>query len=211
MTAQLSLFLLAFAVSLDSFSVGVTYGLRRMGLPFKSIIIIACFSMFSLVFSMFVGKGLSAVFSPEVMEKVGGGILIFLGGWVLFQFFQQSDEPHNRVGPKVLLDWEIKSLGVVVHILRKPTSADFDRSGSVTGIEAVMLGLALSLDAFGAGVGASLLGYSTIYLAIVVGIMSALLLYAGLKCGNAFSKLSWMKFFSFLPGVLLIVLGIWKM
>ena len=36
--------LLALAVSLDSFSVGFTYGLRKMRIPFKSIMIIACCS-----------------------------------------------------------------------------------------------------------------------------------------------------------------------
>ena len=36
-----SFLLLAFAVSLDSFSVGFTYGLRKLKIPFKAILIIA--------------------------------------------------------------------------------------------------------------------------------------------------------------------------
>ena len=58
---------------------------------------------------------------------------------------------------KLLFNWEIRSLGVVIHILKKPTRADFDRSGIITGLEALFLGVALSLDAFGAGIGAAML------------------------------------------------------
>ena len=34
-----SLLILAFAVSLDSFSVGLTYGLRKVKIPLKSILL----------------------------------------------------------------------------------------------------------------------------------------------------------------------------
>ena len=41
-------------------------------------------------------------------------------------------------------------------------SADIDKSGVINGIEAVLLGFALSIDAFGAGIGAAILGFSPI-------------------------------------------------
>ena len=50
-----SLVLLALAVSLDSFSVGFTYGLRKMRIPFKSILIIACCSAVTLMIAMLIG------------------------------------------------------------------------------------------------------------------------------------------------------------
>ena len=45
----------------------------------------------------------------------------------------------------------------MIQILRKPTVADFDKSGTISAGEA-LLGIALSVDSFGAGIGASLLG-----------------------------------------------------
>ncbi|MBM7701245.1 sporulation membrane protein YtaF [Metabacillus iocasae] len=211
MTVTLSLLVLAFAVSLDSFSVGLTYGLRKMVIPLKSIVIIAGCSAISLMTSMFLGKIIAAFFSPQIMEKMGGYILVLLGGWILYQFFRSSDSLKNSNEEKVLFKLEIQSFGVVINILKKPTVADFDQSGSITGIEAFVLGVALSLDAFGAGIGAALLGYSPFYLAIAVALMSSIFLYAGIRFGKVFSALKWMKAFSFLPGILLIVLGIWKL
>lgn len=210
MTQYLSLVLLAFAVSLDSFSVGFTYGLRKMKIPFKSIVIIACCSALTLLLAMGVGSTIATVLSPTVAEKIGGLVLVGIGAWVLFQFFKPSKQSTEQLEEKVLIKFEIKSLGVVINILRKPMVADFDKSGTITGIEAFMLGLALSLDAFGAGVGAALLGYSPWLMAIFVAVMSSLFVTLGIYSGRTFSDNKWIQKFSFLPGVMLIVIGIWK-
>ncbi|MBS4173786.1 sporulation membrane protein YtaF [Bacillus sp. FJAT-49736] len=206
---QLSLFLLAFAVSLDNFSTGFTYGLRKLRIPNKSILIIALCSGVSLFVAMLFGNILQKFMSPEIGNRIGGIILIAIGGWVLFQFFRAEKEV-SEPQEKVVLKLEIRSLGFVIHILKKPTSADFDKSGVITGIEAFMLGLALSLDAFGAGIGAAMLGYSPISLSLIVAIMSLILVSAGIKLGKVFSHLNWMQKVSFLPGVLLILIGILK-
>ncbi|MGD6833320.1 sporulation membrane protein YtaF [Sutcliffiella halmapala] len=211
MIPYISLVLLAFAVSLDSFSVGLTYGLRKMHMPLKSISIIACCSAVSLLLAMFVGTILTTFLSPVYAESIGGAILILLGVWVLYQFFKSNtSEDPTPIGEKILFNLEIKSLGVVINILRKPTEADFDKSGSITGLEAFFLGIALSLDAFGAGIGAALLGYSPWMMAVSVAMMSSLFVITGIKLGRIFSGVSWMNKFSFLPGVLLIIIGIIK-
>jgi putative sporulation protein YtaF len=206
----LSLVLLALAVSLDSFSVGFTYGLRKMRIPFKSIFIIACCSAMTLMVAMLLGHLLEQMMSPIFAEKVGGIILIVLGGWVIYQFFQPEKEKELLPHEKVIINFEIKSLGIVINILKKPMVADFDKSGTITGVEAFMLGLALSLDAFGAGVGAVMLGFSPIYLAVAVALLSSVLVFFGIKLGASLSQKTWMQRFSFIPGIVLIIIGIWK-
>jgi putative sporulation protein YtaF len=210
MAQIISLLLLAFAVSLDSFSVGLTYGLRKMKIPVKSIAVIAVCSAAVLMAAMMIGHFLENFFSPELAETLGGTVLIVLGGWVLFQFFR-NDQSEMLSHEKIILNFEIKSLGIVINILKKPMSADFDRSGTINGIEAVMLGLALSLDAFGAGIGAALLGFSPGYLALTVACMSSLFVYAGMRMGSYFSERSWLQKFSFVPGILLIIIGLLKL
>ncbi len=73
-----------------------------------------------------------------------------------------------------------------------------------------MLGFALSLDAFGAGIGAAMLGFSPIYLAIAVAVMSSLFVLLGIKSGTYFHRFEWVQKFTFIPGILLIIIGIWK-
>ena len=206
----ISLLILAFAVSLDSFSVGLTYGLRKMRIPFKSILVIASCSALALMAAMGIGRVSLQFLSPRLAESLGGIILIILGGWVLYQFFRPEKTKDVLPHEKTIINFEIKSLGLVIHILQKPMTADFDKSGSITGIEALILGLALSLDAFGAGVGAAMLGYSPYILAIAVAGMSSLFLCMGLKVGTIFSNSGWIHKFTFIPGIILIVIGIWK-
>lgn len=211
MAQMISLFLLAFAVSLDSFSVGFTYGLRKMRIPLLSILIISCCSAGILIVAMTVGHFFEKLFSPDVAESIGGIVLILLGAWVLFQFFRPEKTKELTLNESPLINLEIKSLGLVIQILRKPMSADFDQSGTITGLEAIMLGLALSLDAFGAGIGAAMLGYSPLYLAMSVAIMSSLFVFMGMKLGVLFARYEWIQKFSFIPGILLIIIGIWKL
>lgn len=207
---SISLVLLALAVSLDSFSVGFTYGLRKMQIPFKSIVIIACCSAIILVLAMAMGHFIQRVISPNVAESIGGCILILIGAWVLFQLYRPERNKEQLPVEKTIVNFEIRSLGLVIQILRKPMSADFDQSGTITGIEAIMLGFALSLDAFGAGIGAAMLGFSPLYLAITVAFMSSLFVYIGIKSGRLLSRGNWLDKFSFIPGIILIIIGIWK-
>ncbi|WP_423799283.1 sporulation membrane protein YtaF [Neobacillus sp. SAB-20_R2A] len=210
MVQLFSLLILALALSLDSFSVGFTYGLRKMVMPFKSILIIACCSAISLMIAVSIGHGLEKVLSPSITARLGGFILIGLGAWVLYQFFRPEKEKEPIEHEKTIVNFEIRSLGLAINILRKPMSADFDKSGTITGIEALMLGFALSLDAFGAGIGAAMLGFPPIYLALTVAVMSSLFVLLGIKFGSFFYRFDWVQKFTFIPGILLIIIGIWK-
>jgi putative sporulation protein YtaF len=211
MAQTISLFLLAFTVSLDSFSVGFTYGLRKVRIPLKSIFIISLCSAIVLITAMGVGQVIEQFVSPKIAESMGGLILILLGTWVLFQFFRPEKLKEPAIQKSTIIKFEIKSLGLVIQILKKPMSADFDKSGAITGLEAIVLGLALSLDAFGAGIGAAMLGFSPLYLAVSVALMSSLFVTLGIKLGGTFAKSDLVQKFSFIPGILLIVIGIWKL
>lgn len=208
MILTLSVFLLAFAVSLDSFTVGFTYGLRSMRLPIRSLLIIAFCTASSLTIALTIGHIITKIFSPMIAESIGGIMLIIIGAFVIFQFFRSNkDESFEE---KLIVNLEIKSLGLVVNILKKPLSADFDRSGTITGVEALFLGIALSLDAFAVGVSAAMLRYSPLLLIASVTTMSSLFVLFGIKSGQIFSKYSWIKKISFLPGLLLILIGFSK-
>ena len=211
MAQVISLLLLAIAVSIDSFSVGLTYGLRKMKLPLKSILIIASCSGLTLLMAMLLGHLITKIFSPSLAESIGGIILILLGVWIIYQFFNPVREKETVKEEKNIINLEIKSLGIVINILKKPLTADFDKSGTITGLEAVMLGFALSLDAFGAGIGASMLGYSPLYLTLAVIFMSTTFVSLGILSGNFLSEKSRMDKFSFIPGLILIVIGIIKL
>lgn len=234
---MVSLVVLAFAVSLDGFGVGVTYGLRKIRIPFLSVFIIACCSGFIIWLSMQAGGWLSGYISESAAKLIGAIILIVIGCWALFQLLRskhtndsdvtldeekagisaneasglESSPSEARVEATPVILLELKRLGLVIQILRTPQAADVDRSGVISASEAIMLGVALSLDALGAGLGAALLGLPALITAVVIAISSALFLVSGTSIGFRFAAKRGMQALSFLPGILLIMMGIMKL
>lgn len=207
----LSLMLLGFAVSLDSFTVGLTYGMRRVKIPFKSFMIIFSCTFIILLLAMGIGSVIELFISYEAAERVGGLILIVIGIWVLYQFITSNSNSKRRQSDMKIIQIEVKRLGLIIKILKKPSEADFDRSGSISSIEALFLGLALSLDSFGAGIGAALIDLPPILFSIVVTVSSVFFVIAGINIGLIFRNMNWMKKLSFLPGIALILIGLFKM
>ncbi|MCR2804297.1 sporulation membrane protein YtaF [Paenibacillus soyae] len=230
MTAHLvSLVVLAFAVSLDGFGVGVTYGLRKIRIPILSVLIIACCSGFIIWLSMQAGGWLGGYISESAAKLIGAVILIGIGCWALYQLTRSkgdegeaaasSEEKSEKavtsgsaaLETAQLLKLELKRLGLVIQILRTPQAADVDRSGIISASEAVMLGVALSLDAFGAGLGAALLGLPALLTSVVIAAASAIFLVTGTQLGLRLSAKRGMQALSYLPGILLIMMGIMKL
>ncbi|RAW15508.1 MULTISPECIES: manganese efflux pump [Paenibacillus] len=112
---------------------------------------------------------------------------------------------------RMVFTLELRKLGVVIQILRSPSKADMDNSGSISVQEAMWLGIALSLDAFGAGLGAALLGFPTLWTALVIALFSGAFLSLGMRVGLRFAALRWMRRLSVLPALLLMIMGIMKL
>ncbi|MGM0712893.1 MntP/YtaF family protein [Brevibacillus parabrevis] len=241
MSGWLALLLVSLAISMDSVSVGLTYGLRNMKMPFLSLVVISGCS-FAVVYGvMLVGSSLTNWLTPEIGKHIGAAVLILMGLFTLWRLFfsrQEGEKGPEQAQPCLLtaqagestaagevsvvpqaanqveLDrtvlTQFRIFGVMIQILKDPSKADADRSGHIMGWEAVMLGLALSLDAFGAGISLTFLGYSPLVVALCIAIMSGLLLVVGLAIGRRAGKARWLTRLTWLPPILLICIGLVK-
>jgi putative sporulation protein YtaF len=86
-----------------------------------------------------------------------------------------------------------------------------DRSGTITTGEALLLGTALSLDAFGAGIGAGLVGYPPIPTALLIAAASGTFLWLGTRVGFRVAGWRWVRQLTGLPGLILIAMGLFKL
>lgn len=260
--AMLSLVIVAFAVSLDGFGVGVMYGLRQLKIPIRSIIVIALCSAATILISMQIGSWLAGFLPPKWAEGIGAFILIGIGIASLWQVRNAKEDPEiadqeqgypapekvehseptieghplqhsasGKVSPilpprnpqhaetdtklsgsdQSVLTIEMKRLGLVIQILKTPSAADVDRSGVISASEAAMLGVALSLDSFGAGIGAAMLGFNPWLTAAVISVFGAVFLAAGLHLGFRLSGIRWMHRLNWIPGIMLMVMGLYKL
>lgn len=221
----LSILILAAAVSLDSFGIGITYGLRRMKIGSLSLLVIVFCTAVTLAVAMWIGQEISEHLSPLLARIIGGLILIGLGGYAVYTNFrsrqsfttlnsQDSIRAMQLQNPaedsaSLQQSW-LHKLGEVGHILQSPLEADFDHSGRISADEALILGIAVSMDSFVAGIGAGLMGYSFWMTLLIVALMSGLLIVLGTQVGILLSRSPWMKRLPYMPGILLIALGISK-
>lgn len=195
------IFLLVIAVSIDGLGVGVSYGIQKTRVPLPAIFIIMLCSGLTVLLAMTLGDAIKTFLSPIVSEKIGGVILILLGLFTLVNLIRaKNNKPSEQENTTVLTDMKT--------VLSSPIQADLDKSGIISASEAALLGIALALDAFGAGIAASFLHYSAIVTAVLIALMSGAFLFIGLKLGLILSNHKKMQHFSFLPSLLLISIGI---
>ncbi|RLL46733.1 sporulation membrane protein YtaF [Oceanobacillus piezotolerans] len=200
----IGLLLLVIAVSIDSFGVGVTYGMQKIRVPVIALIIIMVCSGAVLLTSMLLGNVLEMFLSVEIAKMIGGFILITIGLFSLANLIIANIKKKKQ-GSEAQ---PTSRFGEITTVLATPDKADLDNSGTISVSEALLLGFALALDAFGAGIGASLLGYSPIITAVLIAGMSGIFLSFGMRIGLLLAKNKKLQKLSFLPPTLLIGLGI---
>ncbi len=209
--------ILGISLSLDALGVGFVYGLRKTRIPIGSKLIICLLSMMYSCIALAIGKSLSTVLSPGISKLIGVGILIFMGLWIIIQACIKKPQKGISDNPVItrnetLFKIVIKSLGITIQVVRNPIEGDIDKSGVIDVFESILLGLALSIDAIGVGIGSALSGFHSAAIPPTVGLCQLAFLYSGTYLGEKFAdntsgKIS-KRFLAFLPGVLLISLAL---
>jgi len=198
--------LFAMALSMDALLTGAVYGLRHIRVPWPSLALIGATSTAAVALSIATGHVFSLLVAPELARKAGGVILIGLGIWVATQEWREEYLKNRENRP--VLSVRIRSLGVVVQILYEPHRADLDRSGVICPAEALLLGLALAVDAFVGGFAVAMLGLHPVLTALAVGVCQPLCLCAGVLVGHRLPVSAWSARLALVPGFILIAFGL---
>ncbi len=213
--------LLALAVSADSFAVGAAYGFRKVRMPVGMIALVAGISAFAKAAAMLFGGMMVLWINAQVAQRLGAIILLALAVWqfrwaaggVESQGGDQTLSASEKQGVEdastdSLLTLRLRPLGIIVNVLRDPEVVDIDNSKSISAVEAVLLGLALGMDAMGAGVGAGLLGMPVFLTMVAVGLGTLVTLPLGVWIGSAAGDRlpRWPS--RILPGTTLLILAI---
>ncbi|MDR3288128.1 MAG: sporulation membrane protein YtaF [Peptococcaceae bacterium] len=215
--------LLAVALSVDGFGVGLSYGLRRIRLPVSSLSVITLCTILAMGISMLLGNILRLGISFFPVKLLGAAMMIALGVWQIAKAVKRrlavqppSAEPAvipalASVPPRAqqqLLNIRINYLGLVIQVLRTPDLADIDGSGVITFRESILLGIALAVDAFISGMGAAMTG---IGFSVVILVAATQLLM--IKSGQWLAQVTpedLIQKAEFLPGAVLIFVGLGK-
>ena len=128
-----------------------------------------------------------------------------------FDFFK---EQRNLNKNEINTQKENKDIIESLHyddILINNKTADTDGSGNIEVKEAISLALALSVNNFALGLGASMSGISIPLTTIFTFIFSILILILGLKIGNSFLSKIFGKYSGLISAIIIIVMGIFQL
>ena len=221
----LNVILLSISSSIDSFGIGITYGLRKLKIACMSKFILFVISITITYIAILIGKNLSLFLSPVITKFFGAFILIFIGTIIIFQLMNPK---NNNISNTINYDFSkgksicieekvynffIKFLGITIQIIKNPIYSDFDTSSKIDTKEAIYLGFSLSIDSFCIGVASSILGLGYIIFPILVAIFQIIFLSIGTKIGSKLSKFSKIpdNIWNLISAILLILIGITRL
>ncbi|MHB9146077.1 MAG: sporulation membrane protein YtaF [Symbiobacteriia bacterium] len=212
--ALLSVLLFALSLSLDSLSVGLIYGARGLRIGLSARLILGLASMCLSGLSLVLGSAVAGVAPFFPARVVGALVLVALGAAMTLRATRPeqaappaADQAGFAPEPPRPLQIRLRPLGLVIQIIREPVAADVDRSGEVTPVESLALGLALAVDSLAAGFGAALAGYQSWLLPLAVGLACTLLFSLGYRLGQR-AALRLTGRAALIPGFFLMGLGL---
>lgn len=112
--------LLALSASIDALGLGITYGIKNTKMSKTSNIIIFTIVFCASAISVLIGHYISLLFSPTVSVSLGASLLMILGIYNIYK---------------------------ATHNIDSNTNFDLDNSNFIDNKEAIMLGLAVAIDA----------------------------------------------------------------
>ena len=141
--------LLGFAVSIDGFVAGLAYGLKNIRMPLASLSIVGVVACICTAIAMILAYLVGQFVNTELAIVIGALLLIMLGLWSLFQQYLTKNVASYEVTGEVTARKLTFSLGrLVISIMAKPETADVDKLGIISSLEAVFLGVAVGADAW---------------------------------------------------------------
>ncbi|CAI8822797.1 sporulation membrane protein YtaF [Bacillus pseudomycoides] len=196
-TASLfSIFLIGIASNLDNAGVGIAYGIRKIRISWFNNFIIAFFGFLFALLAGFFGSWISLFISDFIANLIGALVLGIIGVFVLCQpLLSKQGEVSEKDGS-------------VMGILRNPENADFDRSKTISFSEALVLGVALSINNLAGGFDAGVTNLNLWWTAIISGTFSFICISGFSYIGKRFLAEYLGKWATIIAGILLILIGI---
>lgn len=201
----LSPLLLSISSNLDTFTVGASYGIKKMRMTKSSLLLIATITSIGTFISMYLGKIISIFLNPNISNIFGSILLSLVGVYFIIEHVR-IEKKHRGEDTSCYVESNSK----YKVILEEPSIVDIDISYEISINEALLLSFALTINNLGVGVAASITGVNiplSIFFNFIVTIIS---FYLGYFIGNSYLSKFFGKYATLVSGIILILLGIYE-
>ena len=169
---------IAFINNIDNISVRIAYSVRGVRITSAKNLWIAVITFGISTCAAFSGTVLANVLSKQIASILSMLILSAIGIWFIM-------EPLIADKNKQANGHQHEQRKSIWHVLANPEHADMDNSKDIDFKEATLLGVALSLNNIGGGLGAGMIGLN----ALLVGFFSAVISFIALWAGNYITEI----------------------
>lgn len=197
--------LLVVALSVDVFLASMVCGTEHIEIPRKTALCISIICSGVLFLSLAAGNLLNGILRKETAAILGFVGLLAVGIYKLAEYgIKAYMKKHKSFCKHVKITFS--QVQFILSIYNNPIEADKDRSATMSAAEGVFLALAMSLDGFFGGLGASFLGMNT----WITTLVSLMLGYVAVEAGGYLGRhiaLYSKKDFSWVSGLLFVILA----
>ena len=196
----ISSLLFAISANIDSFIVGMSYGIKKSNIDLLKSTVISLVTLTGTVIAILMGTQISQFLPASSTQAIGCALLIGLGlYYIIKSFFSYIREKIKKA--------EVKS-----NECGSGTQNNVPAKASLlTMKEGLFLGLALYINNFGMGIGASITGLKLLPTAVMSLVVSVIFLYAGNLIGKTKVPHISDQSADFISGLILAALGIYEL
>lgn len=184
-------FLFACSANLDNMTIGITYGIRKIRIPFLYNVIIALVSCAGTFLAMTLGSFAAHSLAPKYAQTIGNLLLIFLGLYFLW-------DGIRPISPK---ETAAKNTNA-----QSPAASPSALSLSQT----LLIACALTLNNLGMGISASIAGLPSVLTSCCTFFVSIAMLCLGQYLGKTYLAKILGHYAEAISGCILLILGIFE-
>lgn len=207
--AIIEAFFISLVLSLDTFIAAFSYGMKKIRIPFLSVLVIDGICSLSVALSLIIGLLIKNIVPVTATTALCFAILFLLGLCKMLDGMTKSlIQKYGVINSNI--KFSAFNFRFVLSVYANPEWADIDQSKIISPKEAITLSIALSLDGCAAGFGTAFGSNNGICILLFSFLLQTLAITSGTWLGNRAAK-RLTPGFSWVGGLVLICLAFLKL
>lgn len=199
----ISALLFGFSANIDTFVLGFSYGMKKQRISLTTNLILSFITFFGTLLSIGIGTAISSFVPQSTSQITGSLLLILLGLYYCSKYLIPRILPPKEKGSIHAASLQMESQSI--------QDVSIPSVSSLTRRETATLGLALTINNAGMGIGASFAGIHLTLTSIVTLVLSALFLSAGNRLGCRLVSSFIQRCADLFSGLIILMLGIYEL
>lgn len=181
--------LMTLAATADSFIIAFNYGIKKVVISSSSNLFISIFCLFGTLVSMLIGRFLGGLITVQSANILGSIVLIGFSTYMLKNALLPDKGDKHQYN-------------------QDPVAVDKDKSNVIEFRESFLIGLLLSINNMGMGIGAGITGMPILITSMVCAGASYLFIRIGCIFGRRIYSLKVSRSLEIISGIFVLILGI---